>query len=61
VSEVARVALGFDAEARIGTGDQRRITGVLTSIGWKSNRDDKGRFYEPCLPRGADRKPEPSW
>lgn len=50
VSEVARGALGFEADARVGTSDQRRITGVLTSIGWKPGRDPTGRFYEPAHP-----------
>ena len=45
VSEIARQALDFDATARVGTADQRRITAVLASLGWRPGRDDKGRFY----------------
>ena len=45
VTDIARLALGFDAIARVGTADQRRIAGVLTSLGWKPDRDYKGRFY----------------
>jgi predicted P-loop ATPase len=45
VSEIARQALHFDAIARVGTADQRRIAGVLASRGWKPGRDYKGRFY----------------
>ena len=45
VTDIARQALGFDAIARVGTADQRRIAGVLTSLGWKPDRDYKGRFY----------------
>jgi predicted P-loop ATPase len=49
VLEIARGALDFDAAARVGTSDQRRITGVLTTIGWRPGRDSRGRFYEPSL------------
>ena len=45
VTDIARLALGFDAFARIGTADQRRIASVLTSLGWRPGRDYKGRFY----------------
>jgi predicted P-loop ATPase len=45
VTDIARLALGFDAMARIGTADQRRIAGVLASLGWKPGRDSKGQFY----------------
>ena len=34
VVEIARQALGFDAIAKVGTADQRRIAGVLTDMGW---------------------------
>jgi predicted P-loop ATPase len=44
LADIAR-ALGFDAMARVGTADQRRIAGVLTYLGWKPGRDNKGRFY----------------
>jgi predicted P-loop ATPase len=45
--DIAIFALGFQAKARVGTADQRRIAGVLTSIGgWeRGDRDNKGRFY----------------
>jgi predicted P-loop ATPase len=45
VEDIARQALGFEAMARVGTADQRRITGVLASLGWKSGRDYKGCFF----------------
>jgi predicted P-loop ATPase len=48
VTNLARQALGFEAFARVGTADQRRIASVLASLGWKPGRDDKGRFYEPA-------------
>jgi hypothetical protein len=53
VTEIACVALGFDAMARVGTADQRRIAGVLASLGWKPGRDDKGRFYSRAEVREA--------
>jgi predicted P-loop ATPase len=53
VTNLARQALGFDALARVGTADQRRIASVLASLGWKPGRDDKGRFYEPVAKRRA--------
>ncbi len=51
IPEIARQALGFDAVAKIGTADQRRISGVLTDMGWTPDRDWQGRFYKP--PNGA--------
>ncbi|HEY1888249.1 MAG TPA: virulence-associated E family protein [Roseiarcus sp.] len=46
VTDIAHDALGFEV-ARIGTSEQRRITGVLTSFGWKPGRDWQGRFFSP--------------
>jgi predicted P-loop ATPase len=46
VSEVARQALHFDAIARVGTADQRRITAVLTKLGWEQkHRTGKSRWF----------------
>jgi predicted P-loop ATPase len=44
ISAVA-TALGFKTE-RIGTGDQRRIIAILTTLGWKPNRDARARWWE---------------
>ena len=46
INEIARQALGFVADCKIGTADQRRISGVLTAMGWRPGRDSKGRFYQ---------------
>ncbi len=45
VSEIARIALHFEAIARVGTADQRRIGAILAKLGWRAERDWKGRFY----------------
>jgi predicted P-loop ATPase len=45
VTEIARSALDFEAMARVGTADQRRITSVLKKLGWDAERDWRGRFY----------------
>ena len=45
VIEIARQALNFDAIAKVGTADQRRIAGVLTDMGWTPGRDWQGRFF----------------
>ncbi len=44
VSEIAREALDMKAE-RIGTGDSRRISAILTRLGWRAVRDWRGRAY----------------
>lgn len=44
VSEVAREALDIVA-AKVGTAEQRRISRILTRLGWASERDWRGRFY----------------
>jgi predicted P-loop ATPase len=44
VTSVAREALGLDV-GKLGTTEQRRISGVLIDLGWTSGRDSKGRFY----------------
>jgi predicted P-loop ATPase len=44
VSEIACEALGIVA-AKIGTAEQRRISRILTRLGWASGRDWRGRFY----------------
>jgi predicted P-loop ATPase len=48
ITAIARNKLGFDAVAKIGTADQRRIAGVLASLGWHpGGRDGGHRYYEP--------------
>jgi hypothetical protein len=47
VTDIARDALHIESIGKIGTADQRRITGVLASKGWKSVKDWRGRFYCP--------------
>jgi predicted P-loop ATPase len=44
IMDVARDALHIET-GRIGTAEQRRIIGVLTSKGWTSGRDWQGRYY----------------
>jgi Virulence-associated protein E len=47
VTQIARLALGFDVIAKVGTADQRRIAAVLKALGdWKSGKDYRGNFYE---------------
>jgi Virulence-associated protein E len=47
ITQIARLALGFDVIAKVGTADQRRIAAVLKTLGgWKPGRDWQGRFYE---------------
>jgi predicted P-loop ATPase len=50
VSEIARDGLDI-AAAKIGTAEQRRISRILTRLGWTATRDWRGRAYvrsEPC-------------
>jgi hypothetical protein len=44
VTEVARDALGLEV-SKVGTTEQRRISGVLIDRGWTAGRDGRGRFY----------------
>lgn len=44
INEVAVGALGLSTD-KIGTAEQRRIASVLTSTGWTSKKDWKGRAY----------------
>jgi predicted P-loop ATPase len=53
VCEIARDALGIPT-GRIGTADQRRVSAVLVSMGWRSGRDCKGRFYKNPDPKVAE-------
>ncbi len=53
VSEIARDGLGIDT-AKLGTADQRRIAAALLRLGWKADRDWKGRHYSnPTPPHGS--------
>jgi predicted P-loop ATPase len=46
VTDVARSGLDFEAMARVGTADQRRITAVLKKLGWEAGKPNwRGRFY----------------
>jgi predicted P-loop ATPase len=45
LGEIATRALGFRTE-RIGTADQRRIAAVMTTLGWRPNRDKHKRWWE---------------
>jgi predicted P-loop ATPase len=47
ITEIAKLALGFDVMARVGTADQRRIVAVLKTLGWipAAKKDENGRFY----------------
>jgi predicted P-loop ATPase len=42
VSEIARDVLGIVA-ARLGTAEQRRVSRILTRLGWTATRDWRGR------------------
>jgi predicted P-loop ATPase len=44
VSEVARGALGI-MTSKIGTAEQRRISRILTRLGWTAARDWRGRAF----------------
>jgi predicted P-loop ATPase/phage/plasmid primase-like uncharacterized protein len=45
INDIARDALNLQT-ARIGTADQRRITAILTSLGWRhGKRDMHGRWW----------------
>jgi predicted P-loop ATPase len=46
VSQVAKQALGFLSDARIGTADTRRITAILQRAGWRRGpRQSDGRWW----------------
>jgi predicted P-loop ATPase len=48
VSQVAKRALDFISDARIGTADARRIAAILERLGWKrAPRQGNGRFWIP--------------
>lgn len=45
VAAVAKSALDFKTD-RIGTQDTRRITAIMTSLGWEQKRSNSGRWWE---------------
>lgn len=47
VGTIAKDGLGFDQDARVGTADQRRITKVLRTLGWRLGTRGAGgvRYY----------------
>ena len=45
VCEIANRVIGLD-NARIGTKEQRRITAILTFLGWTPKRTNSKRFYQ---------------
>ena len=45
IAAIATSALDFKAD-RLGTADQRRITAILTTLGWEPKRDMHGRWWE---------------
>lgn len=46
ISQVGKCALGFLSDARIGTGDARRIATVLERVGWeRGSRQKSGRWW----------------
>lgn len=53
VTEIARVALAFDAIARVGTRDQRRITAVLARLGWNQGAIGRAASMPGHDARGA--------
>jgi predicted P-loop ATPase len=46
VTDVAIGALSLD-KSRVGTAEQRRISTILVKLGWRSKRDENGRWYVP--------------
>jgi predicted P-loop ATPase len=46
ISQVAKSALGFGSDARVGTSDARRISAILERDGWKrAARQKNGRWW----------------
>jgi predicted P-loop ATPase len=43
--QIAKGALELKTD-RIGTADQRRIVAILTNLGWRPKRDNRGRWWE---------------
>src|SRR5262245_8863246 len=46
VCQLARAALGFESDARIGTADQRRVSSILQTLGLTAGRSHGARYYE---------------
>jgi predicted P-loop ATPase len=51
VTDVACAALGIDV-GKITMGDQKRIAGALTAVGWTARRTKAERFWIPTLVTG---------
>jgi predicted P-loop ATPase len=50
VTQIARLALGFDTIGKVGTQDQRRIVAVLKTLGeWQPGRERQARFYQRVI------------
>jgi predicted P-loop ATPase len=47
ILQVAKGALGFtDKVERLGTADQRRITSIMSNLGWEQKRNMSSRWWE---------------
>ena len=59
ILQIAKSALDFQKIDKLGTRDQRRITAILTVLGWQRGKREPGtgqRFWEPSESVMAARK-----